>query len=255
MLYSFLEGCKSKKAKPFVTVWLTFTPMADLPGLAILDYQKGDRKHTLWIHNRYGAKEQMPVRIYFRGKKDMPQLERTALEACHGHVLDVGAAAGSHALYLQEKGITVTAMDISPAACETMRLRGVHNVLQQDAFQPAAQPYDTILMLMNGIGFTATIAGLQDYLQKARHLVAPGGQLLFDSSDVMYLYEDIAMPTDRYYGEIDFMYEYRQQRTGWFKWLYVDMQTLGGIALRYGWKTEILFQDGNDQYLARLTME
>jgi hypothetical protein len=61
---------------------------------------------------------------------------------------------------------------------------------------------------MNGIGLTGTLTGLQLFLQQAKILLAKNGQLLFDSSDVAYLYNNGAKPTDRYYGEIDYQPPY-----------------------------------------------
>lgn len=54
----------------------------------------------------------MSVAYLFRDFKDMPKLEQKALQLVKGRVLDVGCGAGSHALYLQEKGFDVTAIDI-----------------------------------------------------------------------------------------------------------------------------------------------
>jgi hypothetical protein len=93
----------------------------------------------------------MPIETLFRSFAGMPELEQKALKLAQGRTLDVGAGAGCHSLILQEKGIDVTAIDISPLSVETMRERGVMKVLQQDFFTLNTQ-FDTILLLMNGIG-------------------------------------------------------------------------------------------------------
>lgn len=227
--------------------------MKDILGQAINDYYNFERDHTLWVHDHFGPRVEMPVATYFRKETEMPELEKQALAACYGTVLDIGAGAGSHALALQDRGLTVTALDISPLAAGVMEARGVEQVVRQDIFQYKEEKFDTLLLLMNGIGLAGNLHGLHRILQQARNLLRPGGQLLFDSSDVTYLYEDGIPFPQHYYGEIQCRYEYRKQKTEWFTWLYADYNTLSEIAAAEGWKAEHLLEDDQDQYLARLT--
>lgn len=226
--------------------------MKDVLGQALWDYYKASGKEKLWIHNTYGRKEEMPVALYFRKAEEMPILELRALEECKGKVLDIGAGTGSHALMLQQKGMVVAAVDLSEKAVQVMRERGVAKATQVHIMQFSGELFDTLLLLMNGIGLTGTIEGLRKFLQHAKNLLNPGGQLLFDSSDVAYLYKGKIQPGKNYYGEISFQYEYKKQKTDWFTWLYVDQKTLGKIASEEGWTLQVLFEDEQDQYLARL---
>jgi SAM-dependent methyltransferase len=229
--------------------------MTDVLGAAIWDYQHKKTGSKLWIHNPYGRKEEMPVEVYFRTVDEMPEMERLALQLCRGKVLDVGAGAGAHSLALQQLGIDVTAIDISPKAVEVAQQRGVQMIAQADIFQYKSSKFDTLLLLMNGIGLTGTLAGLQRFLLHAKTLVKKSGQLIFDSSDIAYLYKNISKPADKYYGEIVYQYEYQKEKTEPFSWLYVDRTTLGEIAASAGWQTEIILEDAYDQYLARLTQK
>jgi SAM-dependent methyltransferase len=167
-----------------------------------------------------------------------------------GKVLDIGAGAGSHSLVLQQRGLDVTALEISPLAAKVMRQRDVKNVTEADIFTYQADTYDTLLLLMNGIGLAGTLENLKIFLKHARTLLNPGGQLLFDSSDIAYLYEG-NLPADRYYGEIAYQYEYKKHFTDWFNWLYIDEQTLTQTAAAEGWDIEVLFEDEFSQYLVR----
>jgi SAM-dependent methyltransferase len=253
--------------------------MKDVLGQALTDYHH-DRRSTgkLWVHNKYGPKEEMPVPVYFRRAADMPELEWVALQQCKGRILDIGAGAGSHALVLQQMGLDVTALDISPLAAAVMNDRGVEKILQQDFFlleEDGGQSggsgfghdsrsgqgggirpdpdggFDTLLLLMNGIGLSGTLDGLRLFLAKARGLLRPGGRLIFDSSDIAYLYEGKIPTGKNYYGEILYQYEYKNQRSDWFHWLFIDGTTLAETAGREGWKTEVLFADEWDQYLVK----
>ncbi len=226
----------------------------DVLGEAISDYYHNNAPQKLWIHSHYGPKEEMPVHIYFRDEKDMTPLELVALKKCKGAILDIGAGAGSHALYLQQKEKEVAALEISPKACEVMRLRGITNVIEANIFQFQGQRFDTLILLMNGIGLTATIAGLQQFLRHAKALLNKGGQLLFDSSDVSYLYDGTVPLTSDYFGEILCQYRYKRLKTDWFTWLYIEQATLMHIAAKEGWKTDVIMEDEHAQYLVRLTL-
>lgn len=224
----------------------------DIFGSALADFYKNGEAPTLWLNNSYDEPEEMPIDIFFRGKHEMPELELCALQLCKGRVLDVGAGVGSHALVLQEMGVDVTAIDISLDAVEIMKHRGVKKVLVQNFFL-TNERYDTLLFLMNGIGLTGTLPGFIDFLQQAKSLINEGGQLLFDSSNISYLYEELPKPENTYFGEVSYCYTYKQQKGNWFNWLYLDQHTLNTLATNNGWQCEITYDDGEDQYLARLT--
>lgn len=227
--------------------------MNDVLGRAIFDYHQNQTDTKLWINNKYGPKEEMPVATYFRGEDDMPDLEWMALEQCRGAVLDIGAGAGSHALLLQEWKVDVTAMDISPLCVKVMQERGVTKVFEGDIFKVTQPKFDTLLMLMNGMGLAGTLAGLKDLLMHFKTLLNFDGQLLFDSSDIAYLYEG-NLPKEGYYGEIEYQYSYKNEKTEWFNWLYVDERTLHQIATECGYQMEVLIDDEYGQYLTRLTL-
>ena len=225
----------------------------DIFGQALLDYHQKDFNSKLWLHNSYGSPEEMPVDVFFRPEEEMPELELIALGASSGRILDIGAGVGSHALLLQNRGIQVTAIEISAPACRIMEDRGVTNVINDDILHFSGDRFDTLLLLMNGIGLTGSIEGLRKFLKHAMSLLNEGGSLIFDSSDISYLYEDVPLPDARYYGEISYRYEYKGQFGDWFSWLYIDADLLRDIAFREGWETEMLFDDEMDQFLVRLT--
>ncbi|MEB0262485.1 MULTISPECIES: methyltransferase domain-containing protein [unclassified Mucilaginibacter] len=227
--------------------------MKDIFGQALFDYFKGEGGHKLWINNTYGCKEEMPLDIYFRTEEEMPELELIALNNCRGKVLDIGAGAGSHALILQDKGLDVNALDISDLAVTIMLQRGVKHAIAADIFTYQQGEYDTLLLMMNGIGLCGTIQQLRLFLQHTKTLLNKGGQLLFDSSDIAYLYEGDLPDSLDYYGELSYKYAYQSHKTDWFKWLYIDAEKLKIIAAEEGWAAEVLYEDDMDQYLARLT--
>jgi len=226
----------------------------DVFGEALKDQYTKPPSETLWVHNSYDEPEEMPVDIYFRDESEMPDLELKALELCRGKVLDVGAGVGSHALVLQNRGFDVTGMDISASAVSIMTQRGLKKAVEGNILKYKEDTFDTLLFMMNGIGLTGTIKGLTTFLKDVKSLLKPDGQLIFDSSDLSYLYQEVSFPLSGYYGEVSFRYEYKSVKGSWFKWIYVDQQTLKSLAEKQGWKVEIVFEDDQDQYLARLSL-
>lgn len=227
----------------------------DIYGKALLEFhQTGTLSDTLWLHNSYDEPEEMPIDVFFRSYEEMSEIEQKALSLCKGKILDVGAGVGSHSLILDQRNLDNTAIDISENAVEIMRKRGVKNAQLADFYLTEGK-YDTLLFLMNGIGLTGTITGLEKFLVFAKTILTAKGQILFDSSDISYLYEDLPMPKDHYFGEISYCYEYKAEKGAWFNWLYIDQTLLAKLAAQYGWVCEFVHTDENDQYLAKLTLK
>jgi cyclopropane fatty-acyl-phospholipid synthase-like methyltransferase len=229
----------------------------DAMGKAIADFHKGRRDGKLIVLSPMFEEDEIPVTTLFRAFKDMPKMEQKALKMARGKILDVGAGSGCHSLWLQDKGIDVTAIDISPYSIETMRERGVVNVREQDFFT-LEEKYDTILMLMNGIGIVGSLDKLPDFFKHIDKILADDGQLLCDSSDLCYLYDDkdgIAelMDSDKYYGELEYTMCYDEIKGDSFPWLYIDANTLRNYAETHGFKMEIVRRGEHYDYLARIT--
>ncbi|MGB3182632.1 MAG: methyltransferase domain-containing protein [Cyclobacteriaceae bacterium] len=225
----------------------------DLYGQALLDYAAGKEK-SLYLETSYGTREEMPVSHYFRDYDGLPDIDQIALQFCSGNILDVGAGAGVHSLILQENNNTVTALELSPGACQVMKKNGVQNVLNADFYTLTKRKFDTILLLMNGLGLAGTLNNLPVFLSKAKSLLSEDGVILVDSSDIRYLYEEegVRWPQEGYYGEISYRYIYGGKTGDWFPWLYADADTLEKYAGQAGLDCNVIFTDDNDQYLARL---
>ena len=240
---------------------MTTISAPDILGQALLDFHHGQQQATVTVHCSAADDEPLPASYFFRSLMQMPELERLALDECRGRVLDLGAGAGCHSLELQSRGFDfVKAVDVSAGAVQVMSERGVRVVARHDLLAPLPAtelPYDTILLLMNGLGLTGTLDGLDNFLGHARTLLAPGGQILATSSDVRYLYEDedgsIRINLNGpYYGEVEYSLSYQGKSGEPFPWLFVDAALLNDAAETAGFSAEFLSEDENDQYLVRL---
>lgn len=202
--------------------------------------------------------ELLPPDYFFRGEAELPLLEKLALKHCSGTVLDVGAGAGCHSLLLQEKGIEVTALEISRLCCEVMKLRGIKNVVQADIFEYSGEQYDTILMLMNGVGLADSPDGLPKLIIKLKSLLKPNGKILLDSSDLIYLYEqpdgsvELNLNAGQYYGVVDYRLRYKQFIGKRFNWLFADQGLLADAAEMAGMKARIVEYGPHYDYLAEI---
>lgn len=229
----------------------------DVFGKAIRAYHSGRSRGQIRTYSSLEEEDRFPVSYLFRDFDAMPLLEQTALESCWGKVLDIGCGAGSHSLYLEGKGLDVTSLDESPGAVEVCRKRGLKDVVQADFWQFEGGKYDTLLLLMNGIGLVGQIERMPRFLEKAKEMLNPGGQIVFDSSDIVYMFDEEELPAgdEPYYGEVVFQIAYGNLRSDPFPWLYIDFKTLEQIASANGFQCELVRKGDHYDYLAKLTFK
>ena len=232
--------------------------MNDILGKALIDFWNKKYTEDIITTSNITEEDEMPLPYLFRRWKDMPELEQLALNNCKGKVLDIGCGSGSHSLELQSKNIDVTALDISKGACRVATARGVQKVINKPLEDFEGEKFDTLLLLMNGIGLAGTIANLPKFLKKLKSLLNENGQIILDSSDIAYMFEDEedgSMWIDlgrEYYGEMTFEMHYKKQSTENFDWLYIDFAKLKEIAETVGLKCELIKEGEHFDYLARL---
>jgi SAM-dependent methyltransferase len=227
---------------------------------ALRDFFGGDRGATIIVHSSLGEHEELPVAIFFRAPEDFFPFERAALPLCRGRVLDVGAGTGVHALYLQDQGFEVCAIDVLPEAVEIMRSAGVRDARLADVWEFEDEPFDTILMMMNGIGILGTLDGLDRFLSEVPRLLRPDGQIVLDSGPARVVGEpgdaavELALAGDEtYHGEAWITLEYKGEKGPPFRELYADSETLAQHATGAGFACEVVFRDELGGYVARLS--
>lgn len=231
----------------------------DVFGKAIRDFYKGIAS-VITTFSTLGGEDELPVRYLYRDFDEMPAIEQTALDMSWGHILDVGCGAGSHALYLQQKGLSVKPIDISKGAIEVCKLRGLHKAEQLDLWDLKKAKFDTILCLMNGTGICGSMDRVPFFLKHLKSLMSPKGQILIDSTDVMYMYEDergqdALSEIKHYYGEAQMEIRYQESSSETFNWLYLDFYNLKQQAGLVNLNCEMILKGSDNNYLARLSSQ
>lgn len=229
-------------------------------GRALLDYHDGESNAELIVRRDDGIEAPLPASHFFREESSFSEIEKKALALSRGHVLDVGAGAGSHSLILQARGYEVTSLDICPDAVTVMKRRGLKDVRCADVFSFHGGRFDTLLLLGHGIGMAETVDGLDRFLDRANDLLLESGQILLDSLDVRatddpanLAYHEMKRKSGRYIGEIRMQFEYRGNAGPFCGWLQVDPESLRERAGTAGWHCEVAHRELTGDYLAMLS--
>ncbi|OXB03920.1 class I SAM-dependent methyltransferase [Flavobacterium pectinovorum] len=235
--------------------------MKDLFGKAMFDFQTNNSPEHIITETTISEEDEMSVDYLFRSYIEMPKIEQKALQLATGKILDVGCGAGSHSLSLQnDRKLEVTSIDISEKAIETCKLRGVKNAKVQNILDFEEEKFDTIILLMNGVGIFGKLDNCNKYLSKLKSLLNEGGQILLDSSDIIYMFDEDEdggkwIPSNNdYYGELVFNISYKGEKEEPFDWLYLDYNTLQNAAIANGLKCELVLEGEHYDYLARLSI-
>jgi 2-polyprenyl-3-methyl-5-hydroxy-6-metoxy-1,4-benzoquinol methylase len=227
---------------------------------ALLNFHKGEKPDVYEIVRDDGYSSLVSVFQFF-DDKNFSEIESLALLNCNKKVLDIGAGVGRHSSELQRRGFDVTALDISEQAVEIMKERGIKKTICNDVMAVRGSKYDTLLMLMNGIGMVGTPKKLDDFLFNARELLNDRGILIVDSIDVFETinpkqkhikYREKNISNLLYPGQQTMRIDYNGSTGNWFKWLHLQFGELSNHAEKNNFSSELLKMDTNGHYLAKL---
>jgi SAM-dependent methyltransferase len=187
--------------------------------------------------------------------------ERAAIRRARGRVLDVGCGAGRVALHLQERGLEVTAIDVSPGVVALSRERGVRDarVLAASGVRRADGPFDTIVMYGNNLGLLRDARHAKWLLGRLARGATHGALLLggtrdpYRTEDPSHLaYQAENRRRGRMSGQMRMRIRFNDLATPWFDYLFVSKDELATLVEDTGWRLADTVEDGSAQYVAVL---
>jgi len=232
-------------------------PDKDPLGNAVKDFYETGVASDILIESNIAEDDTIPSSYFFRTYTNMPYLEKLALSECTGKILDVGSTAGCHSLFLQDHGFDVTALEISDLCCEIMSKRGIIQVVACDLYSYSGNTFDTIIILMNGIGIAGRVKRLKHFFKQMHQILNPGGKIILDSSDIDYLYHEkdgrkLINLNSNYYGELIYRMQYKEIKGEPFEWLFIDYKTLACHARKNSFDASLLATGNHYDYLVVL---
>lgn len=197
---------------------------------------------------------------YLRDYKQWSPLERRAIELANGRVLDIGCGAGRHSLYLQQKGLDVTGIDISPGAVKVSKLRGLDHAIVRpitdvDKFKPGS--FNTIIMLGNNFGLFGSAKGVRLILKKLYRITAPDARIIagtrnpYKTDDPNHLqYHRLNRKRGRMGGQIRMRVRFERTVGPWFDYLFVSPEEMEDVLSNTDWQVERFIGPEEANYFA-----
>jgi SAM-dependent methyltransferase len=226
----------------------------DALGTALLDhFERGDP--ALHVFERDdGYVDVASAAVYFGGIDAWSPTETRVVGAARGSVLDIGAGAGRATLHLQDRGLDVTALDVSPGAVEVCRRRGIRSTFLGTIADLAAgvrEPFETFVLFGNNLGLIGSPEAAPGWFGTLRRLARPGAVLLgttrdpYRTDDPAHLsYHERNRRRGRMAGQVTSRTRYRSLATSWFDLLWVSLDELRSIVEPLGWMIEDHAEDG-----------
>jgi len=201
------------------------------------------------------------LNIYFAPYEQWPPHQQEAMKYTHGRVLDIGAGAGRHSLFLQNQGFEVTAVDNSPKAIELCRVRGVDDarLLPITKISRHIEPFDTIIMMGNNFGLFANPQRAKRLLRRFHNLTFPGGTIIAETNDPYQTenpdhlaYHEFNRQRARMPGQVRLRVRHRKFKTPWMDYLMVSKEEMQEIVRDTGWRIDRFIDSQSSMYIAVL---
>ena len=197
---------------------------------------------------------------YFREYREWSPLEKRAIRAANGRVLDVGCGAGRHALYLQQRGLDVTGIDASAGAVAVCQARGLARVLLRplgDVGKFAPSAFDTVLMLGNNFGLLGSFRRARRLLREIHRITSGNARIIASTRNPVKTtnpyhlqYQRWNRKRGRMPGQIRFRVRFETAIGPWMDYLFVSPQEMAEILNGTGWEIDKLLDAGGAEYFA-----
>jgi SAM-dependent methyltransferase len=220
----------------------------DAFGVALLAELEMSPFNRHYIERSDGVLHDILHSVYFAEAADWPAVDRGCIDRVRGRVLDIGAGAGRASLALQQRGVAVTALDVSAGAVEVCRRRGVddtfHGTLADLVDSGVHRAYDTFLMLGNNVGLLGGVEQSLTVFDQLSRLGAHGARLVGTVGDPYpgrerpehLEYQERNLALNRMRGQLRLRIRYRGLATSWHDYLFADTAEIAQLAAAAGWE-------------------
>jgi SAM-dependent methyltransferase len=223
----------------------------DAHGRLIYDYFKGQPLGVEVVERDDGFINSGAGGAYLSQYKDWPAREKSAIRLAKGRVLDIGCGGGRHSLFLQEKHLDVTGVDISPLAVKVCKARGLRDarLMSIDEVGPSLGRFDTILMLGNNFGLFSSKKKARVLLRRLMDMTNPKARIIAESLDIYKppvdpahrRYHDMNRKRGRMPGQVRIRIRYRSLATPWFDYLLASKKEMKQILTGTRWRVRRFF--------------
>lgn len=199
--------------------------------------------------------------LYFAPYEEWPDIERDAITLARGRVLDVGCGAGRVALYLQEEGHEVVAIDNSPLAIDVCRQRGVTDARLMSITETGKQlgQFDTIVMFGNNFGLFGSPERARWLLRRWKAMTTPEARIIAETLDPTQTsnpdhlsYHERNRQRGRLPGQVRIRVRFRRAVGNWFDYLFVSREEMAEIVAGTGWRVVRTVDSPGPGYIAVL---
>lgn len=230
----------------------------DAHGHALLDYLNDESGYEI-IERDDGYIEPLGTQFYFSQYDEWSEPEKEALQYVRGLVLDIGCGAGRHALYLQENGVDVAGIDVSPLAVEVCRKRGLKKVqiLSVTGVTAKLGVFDTIIMFGNNFGLVENPRKARWLLKRFKNATTERGRILAETRDPYKTdlsehlwYHEFNRKRGRMPGQLRLRMRYKKFVGPWFDYLIVSKEEIVKILENTGWEVREFIDGEHGIYIA-----
>ena len=186
--------------------------------------------------------------FYFKSAEYWSTQEREVLEYAMSPILDIGCGAGRHSLYLQNKGLDVTAFDISEGALDVVQKRGITKIIKGSVHNLPTfdKPFSTFLLFFNMFGLGGSPTGSMMMLKALHQHSTPDAKIILsygspipteNPSHLAYhkRNQDAGLPI----GQVKIRMRYLHHKSDWFSLYLPTPEEFRNITQNAGWKITV----------------
>ncbi|MCW3976385.1 MAG: class I SAM-dependent methyltransferase [Candidatus Bathyarchaeota archaeon] len=233
-------------------------PEEDAVGQAMLAFYER-RKSFEVIEREDGYLEVTNTQMYFQDFEAWQEHEKQAMSWVKGRVLDIGCGAGRHSLFLQNKGLNVSAIDKSPLAIKVCKLRGVKKakVMRLADINFKSNSFDTVLLLGGNFALLGSPKEARRTLVKLHKMTSDKAFIIAEAVDpydadnpAQLKYYALNRKRGKLPGQWRVRIRFHNFVTEWYDLLYNSKKEMKDMLTSTGWAIQIFINSGGPAYIA-----